>query len=179
MGRVLARLDDLERLLRQRSPHPLLGTPSLHAAVLRGGAGLSTYAARCDLDIERRTLPGEKDADVLAEIQGILDAEAAADSQFQGEVAITLSRPGFETSPGGPLASEIRAAAARLGGELPVVGKWYWMDASLIARAGIETAVYGPAGAGAHADVEYVDLASVEHTAAVLAETAVRYCGTV
>jgi acetylornithine deacetylase len=52
------------------------------------------------------------------------------------------------------------------------------MDASLIARAGIETIVYGPAGSGAHADVEWVDLASVNQTAAVLAQAAIRYCGT-
>lgn len=51
------------------------------------------------------------------------------------------------------------------------------MDASLIARAGIETVAYGPAGTGAHADVEWADLASVDQTAAVLALAAVRYCG--
>jgi acetylornithine deacetylase len=177
MGRVLARLDQLERSLRLRPPHPLLGTPSLHAAVIHGGSGASTYAARCVLDIERRTLPDERDEDVVAEIQEMLDEEAAADPAFHGEVVITLSRPGFQTSPRAPLATAIRAAASRFGGEGLPVGKWYWMDASLIAAAGIETVVYGPAGTGAHSDIEWVDLASVDQTAAVLADTALSYCG--
>lgn len=178
MGRVLARLDRLERALRLRPAHPLLGTPSLHAAVIRGGSGASTYAARCVLDIERRTLPDERDEAVVAEIQEMLDAEAAADPAFRGEVVITLSRPGFETSSSAPVAAAVRAAAARYGGERQPIGKWFWMDASLIAGAGIETVVYGPAGTGAHADIEWVDLASVNQTAAVLADAAMRYCGT-
>ena len=45
MGQFLARLSELERDLRARPPHPLVGPPSLHAALLNGGTGLSTYAA--------------------------------------------------------------------------------------------------------------------------------------
>jgi acetylornithine deacetylase len=51
------------------------------------------------------------------------------------------------------------------------------MDAALIAAAGIETAVFGPLGAGAHAAEEWVDLASVERTAETLARAAIGYCG--
>ncbi len=178
MGRFLSRLEVLERALRARAAHPLLGTPSLHAAVLRGGTGESTYAARCDLDIERRMLPAERDDDVVAEIRAILDELGAADPTFQGEVALSLSRPGWETPVDALIARAVRDAARRaLGRDGPLVGKWYWMDTSLIAQAGIETIVFGPSGAGAHAAVEGVDLASVEQTAAILADAAVAYCG--
>jgi acetylornithine deacetylase len=51
------------------------------------------------------------------------------------------------------------------------------MDAALLADAGIETVVIGPTGAGAHAAREWVELDSVERVAAILAETAVRFCG--
>jgi acetylornithine deacetylase len=54
MGRFLARLDHFEQELRVRPPHPLVGPPSLHAPLLRGGTELSTYAARCILGIERQ-----------------------------------------------------------------------------------------------------------------------------
>ena len=66
MGRFLAELDKLERDLRQRKPHPLVGPPSLHAATIHGGEGLSTYAASCKLQIERRTIPGETEAQAVA-----------------------------------------------------------------------------------------------------------------
>jgi len=57
------------------------------------------------------------------------------------------------------------------------VGATYWMDAALCAAAGIDTVVIGPAGEGAHAAEERVDLASCVRLAGVLARTAVGYCG--
>ena len=36
----------------------------------------------------------------------------------------------------------------------------YWADAAFIAAAGIPTALYGPAGEGAHATEEWVSIAS-------------------
>ena len=52
MGKFLAALGELEAELRARTPHPLVGPPSLHAAMLEGGSGLSTYAALSKLQIE-------------------------------------------------------------------------------------------------------------------------------
>lgn len=178
MGRILGGLEQLERELRARPAHPLLGTPSLHAAVLRGGSGLSTYAAESVLEIERRTVPGETDAQVLGEIEAILAALRARDGSLQARVELLLSRPPLADRGGSPIVSVVeRAAAEVLGRPADVVGKWYWMDAAFIAAAGIDTVCFGPAGEGAHADVEWVDLGSVEATALLLARAAVAYCG--
>ena len=51
------------------------------------------------------------------------------------------------------------------------------MDAALLAEAGVETVVIGPAGAGAHADEESVEVASVVTLAEVLVEAAREYSG--
>ncbi len=51
MGRFLAELERLEVALRTGRAHPLVGPPSLHAATINGGSGLSTYAAQCRLQI--------------------------------------------------------------------------------------------------------------------------------
>jgi acetylornithine deacetylase len=51
------------------------------------------------------------------------------------------------------------------------------MDSALLASAGVDTVVFGPSGGGAHAREEWVDVDSVIKTAAVLAGTAVSYCG--
>ena len=51
------------------------------------------------------------------------------------------------------------------------------MDAALLGAAGIETAVIGPAGEGAHEDEEWVDLESCVRLAEILARTAIKYCG--
>ena len=50
------------------------------------------------------------------------------------------------------------------------------MDSALLSSAGVETVVMGPAGAGAHAAEEWVDVESVIKLAQILAETAIDYC---
>ena len=178
MGRFLARLDGLERRLRASPPHPLVGPPSLHAAVLKGGTGTSTYAAHCRLEIERRTIPGETEDLVLAQIREITDALSAEDSTFRAEVRPMLTRGAFEVRPGAPIIGIVQSAATEVLGAAPeIVGEPYWMDTALLADAGIDTVAIGPAGAGAHADEEWVDLDSVVATAGILARAATAFCG--
>jgi acetylornithine deacetylase len=177
MGWFLAALDGLERDLRARPPHPLVGPPSLHAALLRGGSGLSTYAASCTLQIERRTVPGETVAQVEAEIRELLDAVARREPTFRATARVFFHREPFEVRPDAPIVQAVARAAEQVLGRPPqFVGDTPWMDAALLAAAGIETVVFGPTGAGAHSAVEWVDLQSVVHCAEVLARTAIGYC---
>jgi acetylornithine deacetylase len=50
------------------------------------------------------------------------------------------------------------------------------MDSALLSAVGIETAVMGPSGSGAHAKEELVDLETLITFAEILAETTVAYC---
>lgn len=178
MGRVLARLGGLERELRSRPGHPLVGPPSLHAATLEGGTGPSTYADRCRLVVERRTVPGETRDRVLAEIREILDELAREDPDFEASLELLLWRSPFEGAPDSRLATITRREAGEVLGELPpVTGETYWMDAAFLAEAGVDTVVLGPRGAGAHAAEEWVELDSVVRLAAILERVAGAYCG--
>jgi acetylornithine deacetylase len=177
MGRFLAELDKLERSLRAGPAHPLVGPPSLHAAIVSGGSGLSTYAAACTLKIERRTIPGETEADSVGEIQAIVDRLAAADPTFRAKVKPFFARHPFEVSPGAEIVKVLgRAARETLGHQPAFVGDTPWMDSALLADAGIETVVMGPRGAGEHSIEEWVDLESVIAMAEILARTAIAYC---
>lgn len=177
MGRFLGRLDRLEQDLRRRPPHRLVGPPSLHAATLQGGTGLSTYAASSRLEIERRTIPGETEASAMAEILALRAELVAEDAGFEARVECFFAREPFEVAPdAGVVRSLASAATAVLGRQPKMVGDTPWMDSALLAAAGVETAVFGPTGAGAHAAVEWVDLESVYQTADVLAATARHYC---
>ena len=139
MGPVLTRVRDLENTLRIGHRHPLLGTGSIHASLIEGGQEMSTYPARCVLKIERRTIPGEAGKD---EIEG---------------ARVLLERPPSEIAPDHPLAVALERAADHPA----VIGVPYWMDMALMNAAGIPTVAFGPAGGGEHADVEWVDVASV------------------
>ncbi len=170
MGRVLASLERLEREVYPRHRHPLLGRPSVHASLIDGGQGLSTYPDRCRLQVERRTLPTETPNDIAAEMEALLAGLRHADPSFEASWSLTLFRPGLEVPPEAPVVRAVcRAAAAVLGREPALVGEYPWLDSALLAAAGIPTVIFGPAGAGAHAAVEWVDLVSVAATAEVLA----------
>ena len=177
MGEFLHELAKLERELRARPPHPLVGPPSLHAAMLNGGSGLSTYAAQSIVKIERRTIPGETEVQAVGEIQAIVDKLGESDRDFHATVGPFFVRDPFEVSPGAAVVKAVDGAAEKVLGRRPAhIGDTPWMDAALLQAAGVETVVFGATGTGAHADVEWVDLESVEKLAEILAEAAVDYC---
>jgi acetylornithine deacetylase len=171
MGHVLVGLDALDRSLRERPTHTLLGSGSVHAGVVEGGAEYSTYPARCLLQGERRTVPGESLRQVEAELQGLLDEAGFADPAFQGTWRVVAERRPFETSEHDEIVRLVRAHGAD-----EIVGESYWTDAALIAEQLIPTVVFGPGGEGAHADVEWVSIADVERCAAVFVSVAAEFC---
>jgi len=176
MGRVLARLEALERDLAARRPHALAGRPSLHAALLRGGVAPSIYSPSCTLDVERRTAPGETREGVLGEIRRLVADLAEEDPRFEATVEETLAREPFEAARDGAVARCVRSAVKRdRGAEPPTVGVPFWTDAAILAAAGVDTVVFGHDGAGAHEDVEWADLASTHALARSLALAAEEY----
>ena len=177
MGAFLHELARLEQQLLARPPHRLVGPPSLHAAILSGGSGLSTYAAQSTVKIERRTIPGETEVQAVGEIQRIVDQLAEADPDFRATVRAFFVRDPFEVSPDAAIVKAVDRAAETVLNRAPShMGDTPWMDAALFQAAGVETVVFGATGAGAHAEVEWVDLESVEKLAEILAETAIAYC---
>jgi acetylornithine deacetylase len=174
MGPVLVALAALGRELEGRR-HELLGAGSVHASLIEGGQELSSYPERCLLAIERRTLPGDDEARLAAELERVLAAGDGGGARLSGRT--TLVRAPFEVDAGEPIVALLRErAAARLGRTPQVRGHAAWMDAALIGAAGIPTVVFGPHGGGAHAIDEWVDIASVRECAEVLLATATAFC---
>ena len=177
MGRFLHELDRLEQELRARKPHPLIGPPTLHAAMINGGREMSVIADRCELRIERRTLPGETEAQSIAEIQALLDRISTSDKDFHAAVKSFFAREPFEVAATDPIVQAVQAAASSvLAQPIDPNGVSFWTDAALLAAAGIPTVVFGPIGAGAHSAEEWIDLQSVEQAALIYAQTALDYC---
>jgi acetylornithine deacetylase len=156
MGRVLTRLERLEKRLRYGASHDLLGTASLHASIIDGGEELSSYPARASLQYERRTLPGESPNVALTEITSILDDLRKEDAEFEADAQLLFGREGYEIDPSSPLPEELIQAASRVGGSPRRVGMTFWTDAAILGSAGIPTVLFGPGGAGLHSTEEYV-----------------------
>lgn len=177
MGRFLSRLEVLERDLRGRAGHPLTGPPSLHAALIAGGTDSCTYADSCRLQIDRRSIPGERAQQVTFELQEIIDQLEADDPTFQAALRLAVQRPALETDRDSEISRAVQRAAQHvLEQEVVQTGAAYWSDAALLAEAGMEAVLFGPVGAGLHGPEEWVDLESVVQLAAVLVETAGSYC---
>ena len=172
MGRIIAALEQFDRQELRRRVHPLVGPASQHCALIQGGTGLSSYAPECRLQVERRTLPGESPEQVMRELQ-----EIVRQAGEEAEIRCLLDRAPLVCDRDAPIARCVREAAQVVTGQAPAeTGVAYWMDAALFAAAGIPTVNYGPAGAGAHEAVEWVDLDSVVSCARVLVEAACRFC---
>jgi acetylornithine deacetylase len=165
MGHVLVGIEELDRRLRAEPTHPLLGSGSLHASVIEGGQEFSSYPERCLLKGERRTIPGESDAQVEGELRELL-------GEVDGEVRVVVTRKPFETAADAPIAELV----ARHADGPEVVGVPFWADSALLSSAGIPTVVFGPAGEGAHAVEEWVDLASAERCAEIYSAVARELC---
>jgi acetylornithine deacetylase len=176
MGRVLARLEALDARLAVRAPHPLLGRASVHASLISGGHELSSYPAECRLQVERRTLPGETDADIESELQSLLRSVAADDRDFRGDARLLSSRAPYQIAPEAPIAATATHALRHVTGTAELCGMGFWTDTALLAEAGIPGVVLGPRGRGLHGADEYVELESVAALAQVLREIAVQTC---
>jgi acetylornithine deacetylase len=160
-GVVLTRLEQLAADLLARGPTPLLATPSIHASVISGGQEFSSYPDRCLLQGERRTLPGETDDEIAAEV-------AALAAGVDATTRLVFSRPPLATDP----AHALPQAVARAAGTESFEGVPFWTDGALFAAAGIPTVIYGPRGDGAHAGEEWVEVESLVRCAGVYAEAA-------
>lgn len=177
MGRVLSRLEALDRDLAGRDADPLTGPPSLHASTIAGGREWSSYPDRCDLRVERRTVAGEDAALVMREMESILRALKREDEEFDGRARLIASRAPYALSPSHALPSMLLTLARAHGADARIGGMSFWTDAAILGEAGIPSVLFGPGGAGLHSVEEYVELADVEACAAVLHTLARKYCG--
>ncbi|QDS33025.1 ArgE/DapE family deacylase [Brevibacillus brevis] len=176
-GRVLQELERLSDRLAQGAAHPILGAASVHASLIQGGTELSTYPDYCRIDWERRTLPGETEADVANEIEAILQKLRAEDETFQASAELSFLREPFEVGLDEPVYIALQAACKSVMRKTPeVCGFSGWTDAALLQEAGIPTVLFGPVGAGLHAAVEYVEVDSLVDMSAILVETICDFC---
>jgi acetylornithine deacetylase len=171
-GAFLTALGGLGERLAAGPRTPLLGTGSVHASLISGGAEVSSYPDACTVTLERRTVPGEDAAFVEAELREIVDELAARDPEFSAEVRVTFERPPFDAGEDSAVVPVVREAYAQVTGrEAEVTGMQAWTDCALLAEAGIDAVLFGPVGAGAHAAEEWVSLDSLVTLSRVLERT--------
>lgn len=176
MGRILHRLEALDRALQARPPHPVMGTGSLHASIITGGRELSSYPDRCRLQMERRTVAGERGETARDEVLEIVAALQREDPGFDASVTLTFARPAYEIAADHPLPAALVAAARAAGCDTAATGMSFWTDAAVLAGAGTPSVLFGPGGAGLHSLEEYVKVSEVVACRDALTRLAREWC---
>jgi acetylornithine deacetylase len=177
-GLLLSELDRIDTDVLPARNHPLLGRPSVHASIIEGGAGMSTYPERCLLRLERRTIPGEQVADVVAEVEAACARVRARRPTFAAELAVGITQSPSDVAVDAPIVRALDTVL-RHRGELPrVEGMSAWTDAAILNDAGIPAICFGPGDITlAHAAEEYVIIEEIERATAVLTDLARHWCG--
>jgi len=175
-GLLLAAMDAVDAELLPSREHALLGRPSLHASTIEGGIGLSTYPDKCRFTIERRTIPGETTAAVMAEIEEAFARVRARRPALDASVSMIFEQPPSDVSTEAPIVRALDGALRACGEEVNVTGMSAWTDAAILNEAGIPAICFGPGDIGlAHAAEEYVRVDEIERATLVLAALAMEW----
>jgi acetylornithine deacetylase len=177
-GLVLAEIDRIDSDELPKVKHPLLGRPSVHASLIDGGTGMSTYPDRCTVRIERRTIPGETPERVRRELEDAVALVAARRPTFRADVAVTFSQAPSDVAVDAPIVRALGDAIQGRGENVRVEGMTAWTDAALLNAAGIPAICFGPGDIGlAHAAEEYVMIDEIERATEILSRLAILWCG--
>lgn len=178
MGLIMAKLDALSNNLKEVKAHPLLGKPSMHIPIIKGGSEPFTYAAQCTLQLERRTLPGELLQDLVAEYQSIINEISLVDSDFSAKVETVMWRDPYQISHDKEIVVQLTDSIKKVTQSKPnYIAHSWWEDSGLTGKAGINTVVLGPKGSGLHTIDEWVELESVNSLAKILLNISMAYLG--
>ncbi len=171
---------EIERLHKELAavPHPLLGPATWSVGQINGGTGGSIVPADCVVVADRRLLPGESPAEVLADLGRRVAALHLEDRGLTVELAMPMEMPAFETPEDTDLVRITEAARFDAGGpSLPLAGWTAACDGGYIARdLGVPVVVLGPGSVTtqAHRADESVAVAELVTAARAYALTALR-----
>ena len=177
-GYFLVELDRYSQSLPQRSPTGVeIDAPNVHVGIIRGGAEINSYPAKCTISIERRTVAGETATSVENELRPILQKLASTVSDFTFELRTTCYRPPYSIASDHPFVNLVVEHAVKSTGMAPPIkSETYWTDMALLSEAGIPGVIWGPKGCGLHSKEESVEVESIRQLADSFIAIAASYC---
>lgn len=131
--------------MRFRKLHELLGAPTVNVGVIRGGSKVNMVPDHCEIEIDRRTIPGETEDEVIGEFEAVLDELRSEHPELKARIADVSWAEPCECPEGATMVPGLATARDDLGVEGSELGYMGATDARfLIAQAGIPTVIFGP-----------------------------------
>ncbi|GBE86848.1 tryptophan synthase beta subunit-like PLP-dependent enzyme [Sparassis latifolia] len=158
--------------------HPVLGTGTVHAGLIRGGEEASSYPALCTVSVERRTVPGETPTLVETQLRAVLDEVSHRVPDFRYLLRVGDARPPYEVDRENPFVKMFSQHAESVLEHAPTVaGATYWADSALLAEKGMPVVLFGAQGEGAHAAREFATVDSIRKVTETFTRVAIEFCG--
>ena len=156
MARVVCALEtDYAARLKKRK-HKLLGAATVNVGKISGGTQPNIVPDSCVIEVDRRTLPGETEKSVRAEISKLLAAKKLSAKISSAKLAPALP---LETDLKLPLVQSFLRSVKQTRPR----GVDYFCDAAVLSAAGMPSVVFGPGDiAQAHTADEWISLAELE-----------------
>lgn len=144
--------------------HALLGAATINVGTIHGGEKLNIIPASCEIEVDRRLIPGETEESMLATIDQAIGLTRARFSELDARVEVVSIGFPFEVPADARVVREAVAAIEECSGATPeIVGFRGASDARFMADAGADVIVCGPGDIVlAHTARESIDLAELE-----------------
>lgn len=153
----------------EKRKHSLLGSPTINVGLIQGGIQVNLVPDSCEIQIDRRTIPGENSVDVLADFEALVHELEREDADFKAVIESPVLEDSYlETSPDERIVKVAETVCQRVCGHSRLGGVPYATNASKLSRVGIPSVVLGPGNIDqAHTAVEFVDIAQVVQAAEI------------
>ena len=148
--------------------HPLTGQAACSINTISGGSSVNIIPDFCEIEIDRRTLPGEDSEQVLREIKAVLDSIALQDPTILIGTSAPFIDYQLDPTVNREFATQISEILIDLGFSGEQSGAGYGTDASTYSIAGIPAIVLGPGSINqAHTKDEWLEIAELEKSVSV------------
>jgi succinyl-diaminopimelate desuccinylase len=176
----MAKFVDRLNSISLEKEHPLLGKPTLSIGTIQGGMKINIVPDRCEIEVDRRMLPGEKKEDILEEMKKILDSLQSKDPLFQYRMEeIDFAEPS-EVNPEEEIVRIGVEAIQNVIGKKPPLKVFSGFTDSrfYINQCHIPTLIFGPGGTDQiHTTDESVEVEALVHAAQIYTLILVNYLG--
>ena len=177
MAKIIQAFEDYNDELLNRTPHALCGRGRFTPGVIQGGVQVNMVPDFCELEVDRRTVPGETKEGVYEEFHQRIQKAKASDPEFAYEITepTWLIAPN-DISPQEPVVQALRKAHGAILHRDP--GIQAFVAGSDAPYMGFPTVICGPGSiVQAHSTCEFVELEEVVTAAKIYLHVALQLLG--
>lgn len=178
-ARFASGVEDLNEALASVT-HPLFGRAVVSANVVQGGSKVIVVPDRCEVQVDRRLLPGETEETAQTEMNRILEELAKRYSALRVDIEdLGMGKRPAELAPDHALARILKEAVESVTSRPVAFGGYRaGTDMTFLAEIGVPTMIFGPGSiSDAHTVDESIPLDEFDASIEIYAHVIERYLG--